>query len=322
MIKLASILHEDGPVYAKKSKEISVEEAISLIRDNCKEAIDQALQSRFSYRGYKGDAPYYSIDPSTRERVSGTNLYNALVSILPSWKDYPSRQKSVVFTNDREAVSTYGSAYWLFPFDGAKIAYCEGPDCWYEFQYVNQRMKTPSAIDGMMNRYAILIAKAALANRQWERSGMTQLVLSKTFRHFNDRLYTLSNTHTFLKELNRMTPAILKYSKMLVVGGPTEHWTDGYGPFYFNMAHDILENFKGDWIKYFDDLLNPESNKMHLTTIPDINEVPQSREMWTDSKCILINYFKDIKSHYQKSPSVSGTFFPDQIPYLRKAVPD
>lgn len=316
MIKLASILHEDGPVYAKKSKEISVEEAISLIRDNCKEAIDKARQRHFSYRGYKGDAPYYSIDPSTRERVSGANLYNALVSILPSWKDYPPRQKSVVFTNNREAATTYGSAYWLFPFDGAKIAYCEGEDCWFEFSNVNHRMKSPGAIDMMMNRYAIFIAKAALAKRQSVQTGLTQFVLSKTFRHFNDRLYTLSNTHTFLKELNRMTPAILKYSKMLIAS------PIGMDDFFFVIARDILGNFNGDWIKYFDDLLNPESNKMHLTTIPDINEVPQSREMWTDSKCVLVNYFKDIESHYQKSPSVSGTFFPDQIPYLRKAVPD
>jgi hypothetical protein len=56
----------------------------------------------------------------------------------------------------------------------------------------------------------------------------------------------------------------------------------------------IEDNYKGNMLKMFDKLLSPKYNGFRLTK--KISQIPDEREVWTDSKCLVIrsNIIEDI----------------------------
>jgi hypothetical protein len=47
------------------------------------------------------------------------------------------------------------------------------------------------------------------------------------------------------------------------------------------------DNYKGDMLKMFDELMSPYKNGFRLTT--DINKIPSDRECWIDGECIMVH---------------------------------
>jgi len=313
MIKLSYILKESSEtrdITKRVSKEINLTQAIDLIKQNCTEAVslfnDSTTIGEGLYRGYGNDKHCFFTEPKTRERTGTNNLYNALITILPAWKDFPPRSNSLMFSNNSGVARTYGTPYWLFPFDGANIAHCEQRDCWYSFKYADLRFgKQGMAIDSMMNHFAGMVAESVLQTRL--KKDTRSKWISKAGRHFTDREYTVANAQSFLKELQRITPFVIKHCRNVVdVTGERHDIT-------FPICDDILKNFKGDWTQYFDDLLNPEKNNMKRITVQECENIGVYVELWTDAKCIMVNPTADVGFYANGDRSVCGTFFKKNI---------
>ena len=58
--------------------------------------------------------------------------------ILPSWKNYPKRSKSLVCSSSKSISWGYGNkAYVVFPYNNAKIGVCSEVDLWESFIDLN-----------------------------------------------------------------------------------------------------------------------------------------------------------------------------------------
>lgn len=128
-------------VYKKPSRltELSKEEAIKLIKENCKKFLTYKTNI---FRGSKSTIEYGVSDSNSLEhqpRVSykqKTNIYTQWMDNRPEWQDFPKRSKSFVCTNSFYVAGDYGNVSAVFPYDDALIAGTPGDDIWFAFENV------------------------------------------------------------------------------------------------------------------------------------------------------------------------------------------
>lgn len=305
MIKLKPLMNEVSQIGFRKtntktSVEISFEEALQLIR-NSKESLKLFQSGKFLYRGFDaGRALRYYVEPRNRERVSSYNFYTALTAVLPSWKEFPPRSYSVMFTDASSTAATYGQPYWIFPADDAKIAYCEDTDCWYGFKMINDRIHTTTSVNIVLESFLELIGIVLSSGTE-----------NKSYRYFVARTHDIETTKKFLKELDRTgTKIIPRIKKYCDDDDDSERYT-----IRMMLAKDILKNFKTTWTGYLDDLMNPEDNKIHLTDLDGINRFHGmvGFEMWTDAPCVMIYAKEDVQNMKEGKPSICGELFPEIV---------
>jgi len=124
-----------------RSVQIDKEMASSLMEMNCKKAVNSKWMI---YRGNNTLRQREHYFKSGNERTSPyarNNIYNLLLSNLPSWKKYPIRNKSLVCTtNKMKAAGGYGGDYYftVYPYDGTLIGIAPEYDIWESFRKVIQ----------------------------------------------------------------------------------------------------------------------------------------------------------------------------------------
>ena len=144
MTRLKQFINEEMPTReysTPRSKKISEIEAKDIILKKCKKSME--LEKRTGIRlirGTKESGAFVLSQPSKgqlRKSANTENYMTLLVDhILPSWKNYPDRSKSLVcHTNGKLYFdSIYGGAtYAVFPFDGSSIGICSDDDWWSSF---------------------------------------------------------------------------------------------------------------------------------------------------------------------------------------------
>jgi hypothetical protein len=130
-MKLKHFLLTEG-----RTQKISEEDFYKKVKVECSDILKSYNNRNFYYRGIKGFKEKFGfVKPSSFERESENtdNYYTLLMDNLPSWKNYPKRSKSIVFTNDIDTAVSYGNSYILFPKNGVKIAEASAEDIWYSF---------------------------------------------------------------------------------------------------------------------------------------------------------------------------------------------
>jgi hypothetical protein len=77
-----------------------------------------------------------------------TNFYTALIDVLPSWKAWPKRSKSLIATSSIKVAVMYGHVYIVFPKNNAKVGSTNGGiDFWFSFKYMEKRLKMYTLLD-------------------------------------------------------------------------------------------------------------------------------------------------------------------------------
>ncbi len=138
----------DGVSYKEqgRSKPISEEEAIKLIKTKCK-----AMMKYYStepdwgwfFRGVReGSAGFKHIDTTGEERVSKNsfNYYTLIINHSDPWKSFPLR--NIIGTNRISKASLYSNnrtVYLMFPYDGQKIGICPQGDVWDSWYLFGER---------------------------------------------------------------------------------------------------------------------------------------------------------------------------------------
>lgn len=116
-----------------RSKSITIEEAMKLIWENCRDFIKN---DSVVYRGiYDTKSTALIVSPANfvRKSRNTSNFYTLLMDNLPAWKKYPKRSKSIICTTNRNYAEDMGESYRVFPFDGSKIGVCPEDDLWASF---------------------------------------------------------------------------------------------------------------------------------------------------------------------------------------------
>lgn len=259
----------DGPV-VPRSKPITEQEAVSLLKTHCKDAYKYFLNhsgASILYRGLaEPKAEYFWIDPKSRIRTSkeGMDYYQIIMETLPVWKDFPPRRTALICSNHEDRITYYGHPFAVFPYDGAKFGIAPDDDIWTSFKGIEEYGCDLTAWDGFMK---FLLSKffkwAEIANRTDKPEVFVQLL------HKIDAAYAELGRDRFGEFLYGKDAMLNHIAGSLVV---------------------FLMNYNGNMWEYFAKLFDPAKNNFKMAKGIDQLELYMNKthEVWTDSPAVLI----------------------------------
>ncbi len=135
-MKLAELL--EAAVKPIKIKSVSVDKAISVLNEHCKDALWMLEKNRPIWRGFipaaRPSSSFSIVDLSKSERKSQntSNYYTILLDENPynRAEGLPKRSKSLICSTDKKYAARYGPLYAAIPFDGVKIGCVNKKDMW------------------------------------------------------------------------------------------------------------------------------------------------------------------------------------------------
>ena len=223
---------------------------------------------------YRGDFNnYYGfynvLDPKEIERVSPNtknNLYNLFFSNSERWSEYPKRNKSLI-CGDSVAVDRRGcnphNKMIVIPLEHIKIGVCSDDDIWSSFY---ESIKNTSYISGFFH---------SLKYDYYRTTGFVDDIDDKNW----DNL--VNDLNKFDK--NRKIDVILSIKDMIKDDVLSDKWS----------KKEIST------MELLDEIFDPKKNDFSLIDYDGTN-LPSSREVWTDSKCLLVRndvFFNFLQFH-------------------------
>ena len=249
------------------SKAISEEEFWKLYNKNCK--VHKKLTKLWKSNIYKGIDDRHnnfmysdSLIIKKRKSANTLNWSNLLLSNLPSWFEYPKRNKSHICSTTYNRANNYGDLYAIIPFDNVKIGICPAYDLWVSFNF------GLSDDNFNINTFNHLIEDFFDKNLPYKKS---------------DDSY--ENLLINFKEIEQMDFDNIKFD----IKNP-------YTDIIFN--EEFLNNFKNKkitFIKYFNEIMSPEKNNFKLIkyntkfNIDKYNkDIIDGTEVWMEGPCLFV----------------------------------
>lgn len=254
-----------------RSRSITYGKLFDLIKSNFHDAAMNFIKNwkgkdNLIYRSLSNDDPYLFVDPlSSNERTSPyavNNVYNLLFSNLPSWKIMPKRNKSIICGTDYDRIYERsrddGGLYIVFPENGAKIGICPEYDIWFSFKNINRSFSNLNNFNRLISRWIDIVLEEDIEDENYSS-------LVRQLEHFDREIYLKVNNEEDINYLNDDMLSTLNFI--------------GYD-------YENGDNF----IKLLDKLLDPKKNDFMLYRYSSSTSLPSDNEIWTDGKCLLINY--------------------------------
>ena len=256
-----------------RSQEISSKQAIQWLRTNAKSCFK--YDAPFVLRGVgNASSDFLFVSPSQHQRQSAntTNEYTTFIDNDPSWSKFPKRSKSII-CGTRENLSymrDFGEIHMVFPKDRAKFGVCSDFDFWTSFKYMRKVLGTTFSMDDLNS--AIRDLSAGYGEYGKSQKG-SQIKIPKNNTDYNLLLKAFDQITSFLR----------------------------------NEAHKVLKNTYKDvssgektFEEFYRDLIDPEKNDFKLMTYGQLKNISTSRELWTDSDCVLVKIKNEFEDTYLK----------------------
>lgn len=121
---------------SKTARQITTKQAQEMI-PSIQVALSRTKAGFSIYRGlgYKINAPFFFLEPGKARRISANthNYMNILVSTLPSWEEYPPRDRSLICASKDSNARGYGQPYVIYPLGDPAIGIVRDIDFWDGF---------------------------------------------------------------------------------------------------------------------------------------------------------------------------------------------
>jgi hypothetical protein len=217
--------------------------------------------SRYDY-----NPPFINPQKIKRSSKDTFNLYYIIMDTFPSWKDYPSRSKSVIFTNSYSVADEYtGTIHRVYPANNAKIAWARYVEGFIEFPLLKE--KTGMDLTQFLNRFR---AVAGNVSNQSIPSGITEADWKVLSEIMDNKL----KNHDWSIKYDPLFSTNLRGFEEKLYETMKEGYQKGLG------INDIL-----------DGLFNPRHNSVGLANLNDtlefFSEKKPNKEMWTDALCYV-----------------------------------
>ena len=270
MTRLKSYILSEG-----RSQPIDEKNALMTIKKYCRDAVFAPYEL---YRGNEHLSDNYYYWKSTHERTSphaANNIYNLLLSNLPSWKAYPKRNMSLVGSSRERTASNYSSSIFIvLPFDGAKIGVCPESDIWGSF-------KEFEPFDEVNYRLARILKDVLDIKIDYDEPSKYAELL-EYFIRLDD-----------FKSIDEPENDEGIYDGMSYIADTVDR-----GEYNFLQRLGYLKNKDDAMVDCFNKALDPDDNHFDLITIGK-GSIGDDNEFWTDSECILVSHdTKDVPSRY------------------------
>jgi len=255
---------------SESRKEIlDADRAVNWIKTNCN--IDEILNGVELWRGRESEEKLILIDPKGEEkRVSSNtvNVVNMIMSEDPLWKEYPSRDQSLIMINSESETWLYGSSYRVFPHKKSIFGICPDNDLFSSFGKYDLR---PSLVSSIL----IWLTKTLdIPN--------IELLYSTNYADVKLKLKDIEIVLQQLDFDNEVGPFCKYIKARLDIGNSLMHRT------LKTIVYKVVSGstFESELIK----LMNPKENGFTLVDFLGLPKMGDSREIWTDSPCLLVRH--------------------------------
>ena len=293
--------------------------------DKIKPTLDKHFSKTYpnGFHGYRGAGYTESnlfLNPQKLARTSkdSNNLYYVLMDTLPSYKGYPSRSKSLIFTNKQQEARKYNPRiFQVYPSNYAKLAVAEAKDEFISLPYTFSVLGTYT-FSSMISDLVISLASLYLLRphldelkRIYESGDMKELKewivefsegsLSGSPIRSNEFFRDKTQALNFLQAINNTD--YKKYIKCLsfLYGKDIEYYHNitlpyNFGPSRFMANLLSLLEYEGPIMDILDDAFDPKKNNIRLMNVSEATSImkdTKTYEIWTDSLCFLDVYKED-----------------------------
>jgi hypothetical protein len=258
------------------TQELSVEEFITILKTNCKEFLKNPVCiTRSLYLSNK----YLLIDPKKYNRTSKTkdNIYNIIIDEY--WTEIPKRSQSICCANtlNRSYLDIFGDqTYLVIPFDNSKWGVCPGNDMWASLYIFGLDIK--GFINIFNSLYSYFFNEALILEKVKTLDELKEYCkkLHEEFLLIKDKeneIYVIKNI------LNNNSSFYVALSDGELYDRIIEQMTTNKSNFQSIQYKDIRSSFDNRCGNRSIEIINPIK----------INELIYAKELWTDSKCLLLN---------------------------------
>jgi hypothetical protein len=295
---------------------LNLDEAKSLIKD-----IGWKSKKKNIYRGISGAPDIFIYDPKTRTRKSLKipNYYTLLIDNSPYWKKYPKRSKSVICTTDSDSSSYFGARYIVIPLEDKKWGVCPKHDIWACFSGLIDLGTYHEAVNDLAR-----ILKIRIQDEDWKEFADSLNLIGEKLKNYDFKKFDDITKRAieyakkkYNKEINRITFG-MKYIRIDCFGDnidvknilidDTEEkiyqfyvdLIDSYDIKYHGLVNlyqwhycnsnvELFFPKKGETVvKHTQKIMKPDENNFELLTYNEIIKKRNTREVWTDNKCLFI----------------------------------
>lgn len=118
--------------YKGRSNNVSIENAISIFKENCSDYDFKAPKIYRGIRHTKKLGKFAVVSPSEYKRMGGysNTTYLNLIDGSDAWKDYPKRRESIICSTSETTAHSFGRTYIVIPYNNAIFGVCPS----YDFQ--------------------------------------------------------------------------------------------------------------------------------------------------------------------------------------------
>lgn len=216
---------------------------------------------RYHFEDYSS---YNIINPTEITRISpyaSKNYYNLLFSNLPSWNDFPKRNKSLIcadYTGINNRVMGFGHCFIVFPFDGL-FGVCSDDDIWSSFsKSISKNYTIEQYFEYLEEDIEDVFNSKSLTNS-----------IPKEFdKDWNVFVECLSKYDEMREKISTIT-----FIQLIQTHIDTEKWL----------------NKEQSTIDLLNEVFNPKTNDF-ITLQYTGQTLPRNREMWTESNSLFVKY--------------------------------
>ena len=294
--------------------------------DRIKEAISQPEYSHALafYKGggriYRGDQSQENhlaaiVTPGTRVSITGPNVHTKLMSdVLPSWSEYPKRNKSTICIADRGYAKAFAKTFTfcIFPKNNTTIGMCDERDIINDFHYLCEKMKCEDIHEFSKAIWTFLniVLNMTFNDENKKEIGYNHQYLdvdTKNTKYIDIKELFRTGTNADIINAFKQAEYICKKKlgkrvlKQFIKNNL--HFFKEYPTIY--VLYDFAK--KSSLLKEIDDAMNPEKNRFSMYS--DILELPNwyfYHELWFEGENIMIR--EDV---------INWKLFPEHNPWAR-----
>lgn len=244
-----------------------------LLSPEYSQAVEAYKNGHMIFRGQKRQEEHLAavVTPGTRKSQDNANVYTKLMSeILPSWKEYPRRDKAVICSNNYEYAKKFSETapFIIFPQNNTKIGLCPRYDIWVSFSRIQEKncYRLNSFGEFLIDFISIILnIERDIVENLFLRDKNTIL---EVFREVN-----IKSRQLYQKIRNTEISNPFKNKHEIL-----QYLFNNIGSGNFNLIN-ILDEY----------LMNPYENNFRLV---DIDDIPRdgNQEMWFEGQHLMIHF--------------------------------
>jgi hypothetical protein len=263
-------------------------------------------ENTFLYRGVKGHPQIFLTNPKIEKRTSVgiANYYTLIMSNDPKWKEYPPRDSSIILATNQHTAEGFGDPYIVFPYDNANFGIVQKEDIWSIWGN-----KLGLGFNMEIKDFLRIIYYNLLNDSKDKNYGKDYSLFKARCDEF-DKIFIKLQEKVLSFELEGLatTKNCLEFIMSRSDARPTEfilrdvdkeefeyflknyysQRTDTVAEIFINYGYMRYPPEKGLY-RTLSDMFSPDSNFYPTSNIEAVIPKSKLEEVWTDSKCLLID---------------------------------